>query len=252
MLNAGLVEVCVYTVEDCWIAHEAGAKRVELCADVYAGGTTPSFGLIEYVASHIPIDLAVMIRPRGGDFVYSVDEQLVMQRDILAAARAGAQAVVFGILTQDGRVNASALRPLVDTAQDRGLNTVFHRAFDVTQDPLEAVDQLLELGVDRLLTSGQAKRPAEGLPVLKAVMARVGDAMQVMPGGGIASDNVDSVLKLGLHHVHTGCSTLRPSSMVWGGESVTMGQPWYDDRMLRVADGEEIRRIVAQVEAAGR
>ena len=251
-LHKGLVEVCVYTVEDCQIAHSAGAKRVELCADVSAGGTTPSYGTIEYVTSHIPIDVAVMIRPRGGDFVYSVEEQLVMQRDILAAGRAGAKAVVFGALTQDGRVDQDVMRPLLDTAADNQLDTVFHRAFDVCRDPMEALDVLLELGVTRLLTSGQAKRSAEGLPMLKAILDYVGDSLEIMPGGGVASDHVDALLRLGVWQVHTGRSTTKPSPMVWHNDDVRMGAETYDDRRLRIADFAEIRAIVEKVEAASR
>ncbi len=243
---AVIVEVCSYSVEDCIRAQAAGAGRVELCADVFAGGTTPSIGLQQQVKAVTDLDVAVMIRPRGGDFVYSDDELQIMARDITAAARAGADAVVFGLLTKEGRVDMDRAAPLVEQAKEHGLTTVFHRAFDVTPDAMEALEAIIHLGMDRLLTSGQRKRAAEGLEPLEALIGAAGSELEIMPGGGVRSDNVDSILALNVRSIHTGRSRQIPSPMQWHNDEVSMGLPAFNDRERRLVDDEEIRRIVSR------
>ena len=150
-----IVEVVCYNIEDVLRARQGGAQRVELCADPGAGGTTPNYGFIKQSVALSDIDVMVMIRPRGGDFLYNKAEILQMEEDIRIAAELGAQGVVFGVLDETGFINKPVMAGLVRLAKDLELEITCHRAFDVARDPYQFLQVLLELGVNRLLTSGQ-------------------------------------------------------------------------------------------------
>lgn len=240
------VEVCTFTIEDVIAAKKAGAHRVELCADPDAGGTTPSYGLIDYVVEVVGIDAAVMIRPRGGDFVYSSEELDIMERDIRMAARAGAKAVVFGVLTNSGHLDLKAMGRLIAVAKEHGLEVTCHRAFDVTPDPHRFVEELVKLGVDRLLTSGQKPRAVEGLELLAGIQKAVGSKLSIMPAVEITSENVEQLLDLGVREVHTRNVEIVTSSMERGA-NIVMGNDDYDETTRIRIDLEETRRIVEAV-----
>jgi copper homeostasis protein len=187
-----LLEVCVDSVESAMAAERGGAERVELCDNLLEGGTTPSAGAIAVARDALAIKLHVMIRPRGGDFLYSPVELDVMRRDITTAKHLGADGVVFGVLTQDGSVDVERTRELVELS--RPLSVTFHRAFDVTRDPVEALDRLIELGIDRVLTSGQEPSVFEGLDVIAALVRRADERLIVMPGGGVTERNIAKIV----------------------------------------------------------
>ncbi|NLL47178.1 MAG: copper homeostasis protein CutC [Firmicutes bacterium] len=237
------VEVCTYTIEDIKAAKEAGAERVEICADPDAGGTTPSYGLIEYVVDVVGIDAAVMIRPRGGDFVYSPEELEIMERDILRSAQAGAKAVVFGVLTNSGHLDLVAMKHLIAVAKEHGLEVTCHRAFDVSPDPHRFVQELVDLGVDRLLTSGQKPRAIEGLELLGELQKAVGGKLSIMPAVEITSENVEKLLDLGVTEVHTRNVETVTSAMERGA-NIVMGHDDYDETTRVRIDLAETRRIV--------
>jgi copper homeostasis protein len=190
-------------------AQEGGAARVELCSDLAAGGTTPAAGMIEVVRKHVAIAVHVMIRPRSGDFTYSDREFEVMKGEIAAAKERGADGVVFGILRSDNSLDSERTRILEGLA--RPLAVTFHRAIDIIPDPLRAISDLVALGVDRILTSGQAKTAIEGIPLLKRAIELAAGHVVVMPGAGITPANVRHLLmETGAREIHaaSGVSSL--------------------------------------------
>jgi copper homeostasis protein len=185
-------EICVDSVAGVRAAKAAGADRVELCADLMEGGITPSRGMIRRSRTIAGIGLNVMIRPRGGDFLFDDDEFAAMQSDIETAKAEGADGIVIGLLTAAGEVDAARTRELIALA--RPLSVTFHRAFDMTDEPFRALEALVGLGVDRLLTSGQEASVIEGLPLIIELIERAGNRIIVMPGGGITSRNVNRIV----------------------------------------------------------
>jgi copper homeostasis protein len=187
-----IYEICVDSVKGVRAAEAAGAHRVELCANLLEGGTTPSRGMIKRARGIAGIGLNVIIRPRGGDFLYDEDEFASMAADIDTAKAEGADGVVIGILTADGEVDVQRTRELISRA--RPLSVTFHRAFDMTRDPFAALATLMELGADRILTSGQEASVLEGLPLISELIRRAGDHTIIMPGGGITPRNAKRII----------------------------------------------------------
>ena len=192
-------EVCVESARGARAAAQGGADRIELCAALEIGGITPSAGMLEAVVDIIPTH--VLIRPRGGDFCYDKYEIRVMAKDIEHAIDRGAESVAVGALTDDGDIDLPAMVRLLGAAAD--LPVTFHRAFDSVRDPLAALDDLMELGVDRLLTSGGRPTVTEGAEAIAEFVRRCGDELTVMPGGGITPENAAAlVLSTGTREIH--------------------------------------------------
>ena len=187
-----IFEICVDSIAGVRAAKAAGAGRVELCADLLEGGITPSRGMIRQARTIAGIGLNVMIRPRGGDFLFDDDEFAAMRSDIETAKAEGADGVVIGLLSATGEIDIARTRELIALA--RPLSVTFHRAFDMTPDPFRALEALIELGVDRVLTSGQEASVLEGLPLIVELIERAGDRIVIMPGGGITARNIDRIL----------------------------------------------------------
>jgi copper homeostasis protein len=188
-----ILEVCVESVEGAIAAQDGGADRVELCANLLEGGTTPSAGSIEQARRSLHIGLQVMIRPRGGDFCYSTTEFEIMKLDIETAKSAGADGVVIGILREDGSVDEARTRALTELA--RPMNVTFHRAFDMARDPYEAMETLIKIGINRILTSGQESSVLEGLDLISDLVRRAGSRIIIMPGGGIHERNLGKIVE---------------------------------------------------------
>jgi copper homeostasis protein len=188
-----ILEVCVESVEGAVAAQEGGADRVELCANLLEGGTTPSSGSIQQARRNLHIGLQVMIRPRGGDFCYTATEFEVMKLDIEMARKADANGVVLGILKEDGSVDETRTRALTELA--RPLSVTFHRAFDMSRDPYEALETLITLGIDRILTSGQESSALEGLDLISDLVRKAGGRIMIMPGGGINERNFNRIVE---------------------------------------------------------
>ncbi|HEY9076576.1 MAG TPA: copper homeostasis protein CutC [Anaerolineaceae bacterium] len=196
-----LFEACVDSVDAAVAAQAGGADRVELCADLLEGGCTPSPGTILLARQRLQIKMHVIIRPRGGDFCFSDVEFETMKLDIAFAKQAGADGVVIGILNPDGTVDEPRTRALIEAA--RPMSVTFHRAFDMTRDPFEALETLIRLGVDRVLTSGQEASVLEGLDLICELVQRAGDRITVMPGGGITERNIQKIVTAsGVKEVH--------------------------------------------------
>lgn len=217
-----VIEVCLDSVESAVEAQEGGAQRVELCDDLFEGGTTPSIGMVKQVRKRIGIGLHIIIRPRGGDFFYSEEEFEVMKADIEAVREAGADGVVIGLLNTDGSIDEERTKELIELAQP--MSVTFHRAFDVCRDPFEALDVLKRCGVDRLLTSGQEETVMEGLPLLKRLIEKAGDDLIIMPGNGINERNFDYIVEeLGAKEYHVYVHQTLPSDMAYISDHVYMG-----------------------------
>lgn len=217
-----IVEVCVDSVEGAIAAQDGGAVRVELCDNLIEGGTTPSAGTIALARQHVHIGINVIIRPRGGDFWYSDIEYEVMCYDVAEAKRLGTDGVVIGMLTPDGDVDVERVRGLIELA--RPLSVTFHRAFDVCRDPFAALETLINLGVDRVLTSGQEKTVLEGVDLIAELVRRAGDRIIVMPGGGLNERNVDKIVaQTGVKEIHVSARSSVDSAMIYRNPRVFMG-----------------------------
>ena len=186
-----LIEACVDSVESAVAAENGGAERVELCAALLEGGLTPSAGAIALAREKLGIGLHVIIRPRGGDFLYTDGEHTVMLRDIDAAKKAGADGVVVGVLDANAQVDEARTRELVESA--RPMSVTFHRAFDMTRDPLAALETLVDLGIDRILTSEQEESAMAGLELLSDLVKRAGRRIIIMLAGNIHEGNVEKI-----------------------------------------------------------
>ena len=203
-----LIEICIDTIDSALAAENGGAHRIEVCGSLSSGGVTPSIGLIQQCVEQCGIPSMVMIRPHDGGFQYTKDEIDTMSRDILAAKRLGVQGVVFGVLNQENCVDTQAMERLIDTA--RPLEVTFHRAFDVVASPFAALDALVLLRVDRLLTSGQAITAESGTELIKQIVDRADEKMSVMAGAGISSANARGIVATtGVQELHASASVPR-------------------------------------------
>jgi len=196
-----LFESCIDSSEAAVASAHGGAGRVELCARLDVGGTTPDASLIAAAVAAVAVPVFVMIRPRGGDFVYGRDEIAAMEADIAAARAAGAHGLVFGALRADATIDVDVMRRLIDRA--RPLPVTCHKAIDAARDPFEALDALLALGVERVLTSGGAETAAAGAATIARMVAQAGDALVVLAGGGVRAHNVAGLVRAtGVREVH--------------------------------------------------
>jgi copper homeostasis protein len=186
------VEACVDSVASALAAERGGAGRLELCDNLFDGGTTPSAGMISAVKAAVRIPVFVIVRPRGGGFVYSYDEMGVMRLDITAAKMLGADGVVVGPLTREARIDEEQLRTLIAEAGD--LPVTFHRAFDLTRDTAEALETLMRLGVKRVLTSGGKATALDGVETIASLVKRGGTDITVMAGGGVREETVQEMV----------------------------------------------------------
>ena len=215
-------EICANSVASCIAAQEGGADRVELCSGIPEGGTTPSFGMIRKARASIDIALNVIIRPRGGDFLYSEDELEEMIHDIRIAKELGADGLVFGCLTKEGNIDKRAMSILIEAAG--GLPVTFHRAFDHSADPLKALEDIIELGCARILTSGCRPTALEGADLLAQLVKKAGERIIIMPGCGVNEGNIAEIAKLsGAREFHFSAREPVESGMLFRNPDVAMG-----------------------------
>jgi len=194
------LEICCGSIDDALQAQAGGAQRVELCSALFLGGLTPSIGTMQHARQQLKIPIIAMVRARGGGFCYTDAEFATMERDAEAAIDAGAEGVVFGILKEDGRIDerrTKRIRLIIGKRQ-----AVFHRAFDVTPDPFRALEQLIDLGITRVLTSGQKDTAPEGAELIAKLVKRAGKRIEILPGGGIRPYNMNDMVR------RTGCSQI--------------------------------------------
>ena len=216
------IEICVDSVEGAMAAERGGADRVELCDNLLEGGTTPSAGCIKLARARLRIGLQVIIRPRGGDFLYTATEFEVMKEDIRTAKALGADGVVVGCLTSAGDIDAGRTRDLIDLA--RPMNVTFHRAFDMCRDPRRGLEDLVELGIDRVLTSGQEATCLEGQELLAELQRKAAGRIIILPGGGLTPRNIRRIVDAtGVTEVHLSARTSVDSGMTFRNNRCFMG-----------------------------
>jgi copper homeostasis protein len=187
------LEIIGFTIENCIQAQAAGANRIELCDNPSEGGTTPSYGFIKAARQKLNIDLYVMIRPRGGDFVYSEDEYAIMVQDIIVCKQLGCDGIVLGILTDNREVDKARCRKLIELSYPMGVT--FHRAFDRTKDPFKSLEDIIDIGCERILTSGQKNTAGEGAELIASLIQKADDRIIIMPGSGVRSETILSIAK---------------------------------------------------------
>lgn len=241
-------EVCANSVESCVEAQRGGADRVELCAGIPEGGTTPSYGDIVMARKLlITTKLHVIIRPRGGDFLYSDLEREIMLEDVRMARRLGVDGVVFGVLTSDGDIDMDFMRQLM--AESEGMSVTFHRAFDVCCNPFVALGQIIELGCDRILTSGQMPKAEDGVDLLKQLVEKAGDRIIIMPGCGVNAGNIAKIAQItGAKEFHFSARSKHESGMQFRKSRVSMGGSVMIDEYSRdVTDELIVKDIIAKL-----
>lgn len=222
-MKTRILEICANSATSCIEAELGGASRVELCAGIPEGGTTPSYGEIKTAKEKCSIDINVIIRPRGGDFLYSPEEIQSMLYDIEMAKQLGVHGVVIGCLTKEGDVDTELLHKLVTVAKPE-LSVTFHRAFDVCRDPFTALEQIIGAGCDRILTSGQQSNAVKGIPLLTELVKRAGNRIIIMPGCGVRENNIAEIeAATGAKEFHTSARSIVHSKMEYRNENVPMG-----------------------------
>ena len=223
MSQRSKIEICANSVESAVKAQEGGAYRVELCAGIPEGGTTPSFGDIRMARQLLQkTKLHVIIRPRGGDFLYSHLELEIMIHDIKVVRQLGADGVVFGCLTSDGNVDIPAMKMLMNAVGN--MDVTFHRAFDMCKNPQEALEQIIELGCSRILTSGQEADAFKGIPLLKELVKQADGRIIIMPGCGVNPNNIRRIAEeTGTSEFHFSGRSTYESGMIYRNPKVSMG-----------------------------
>lgn len=216
-----IMEVCVDNAASCHEAVKGKADRIELCASLELGGITPSAAMIRYAKEHIFIPAAVMIRPREGDFLYSDEEFEIMKNDIDYCRQIGVSGVVFGLLTAYGEVDKERTKQLVERAGD--MEVCFHRAIDMTQDIFKAMEDIIECGCTRVLTSGGAGKATEGIENIKRLQDEYGERMDIMVGSGISSDNAELFKRIGIRSFHLSGKARTDSRMQYRKTDISMG-----------------------------
>lgn len=199
------LEICANSYQSALNAQEAGAHRIELCSELSSGGITPSYGVLKKITKDLTIETFVLIRPRSGDFIYSDDEFEIMKQNILLCKKLGIHGIVSGVLYSNNTIDISRTKELFELAKP--LSFTFHRAFDLVKDPYEAITQLTNLGVERVLTSGQATTAEGGLELLRELQEKFGNKITIMAGSGITPLNVHLFKKIGLTEIHSSASS---------------------------------------------
>ncbi|GGF69317.1 copper homeostasis protein CutC [Wenyingzhuangia marina] len=217
------LEICCYSATSAIKAAEAGANRIELCENFTEGGTTPSYGTIKYVLDRVKIPVNVILRPRGGDFLYNNAEFEVMKQDVLKIKKLGANGVVFGMLTASGDINIKQVKEIKELASP--LECTFHRAFDMCNDMFKALQQLKEIGIQKVLTSGGKNTAYEGIDVLEQLVVLAKNDIIIMPGSGINDKNIKEIyIKTKAKEYHASCKTFEKSDMTYFNPNIQMGK----------------------------
>lgn len=235
------LEICCYSIDDAMQAQQNGADRIELCSGRNDGGLTPSFGeLLQISKQHFAIPVHPIVRPRGGDFYYSQTEINTMINDIELIRDLKFKGVVFGVLTTTGDINIPVMKRLIHAAQ--GLSITFHRAFDMSLDPFSAMEKLTDLGVDRILTSGQQKTAQHGIELIKQLNLK-SQHTKIMPGCGIRANNIKLFIDACLTEIHSSASKTIPSPMQYQGTNINMSHISGDEFLRYEVDSDEVQKM---------
>ncbi|MCB2298752.1 copper homeostasis protein CutC [Clostridium tagluense] len=237
-----ILEVCVDSVESAMEAIKGGANRLELCSALIIGGTTPNINLFELIKEKTNIKMNILIRPRYGDFCYTEDEFEIMKRDIQMFEKAGASGVVIGILKPDGSLDIDRMKELIEVAE--GMHITLHRAFDVCINPFTTLEEAKKLGISSILTSGQKNKCTEGRELLKELVEKSEDKIEILIGSGINSGNVEDVIRYTKSYaVHTSGKMEIESNMKYRKEDISMGFSILSEYIIIRTQSEEIAKV---------
>lgn len=236
------LELIGFTLQSCLRAQTNGAHRIELCDNPGEGGTTPSYGFIKSARAALYIELYPIIRPRGGDFLYSDAEWAIMQSDVQVCKALNCDGVVIGMLNADGTVDVDRCKRLVELAYPLGVT--FHRAFDRTADPFKALEDVISIGCERILTSGLKPNALDGAPLLAELIQKAAGRIIIMPGSGVRSDNITRIAQqTGATEFHTSARTYTDSIMAYKNEAM-------QETMKSVSvDEAEVQKIIAELQS---
>lgn len=238
-----LLEVCAFNLQSCIIAERAGAKRVELCDNPVEGGTTPSYGAIRWTREKITIDLYPIIRPRAGYYFYSDEEFAIMKQDVMVCKQLGCDGISTGVQLQNGAIDKERMKRLVEWAYPMGVTC--HRVFDATPDPFQALEDLIECGCERVLTSGQKTAAPEATDILARLVQQADGRIIIMPGAGVRSSNIEKLIReTGAREFHTSARKIIPDTLQFENPAVA------DTGKMVLADEEELRKLLALGRAA--
>jgi len=237
------LEICVDTVESAIEAQYAGADRVEFCDNLIEGGTTPSYGSVVSARNNLNIGLHVIIRPRGGDFLYSDLEYDIMRRDIEICGESGVDGIVTGILLPGGNIDVDRTAKLFEFAYP--MSTTFHRAFDMCNDPVQGLEDVISAGAARLLTSGMKNKAQDGIELIRQLVIQSDNRLLIMPGGGIDETNAALILTATkAREIHLTGRRIIESEMIFRRQGINMGGvPGVAEFSRKVADPERIKKI---------
>ena len=236
-----IVEICANSFESAKAAQLAGANRIELCTELSVGGLTPSHGLIEKVISELNIPTHVLIRPRSGNFTYSEEEFDVMLLDIAFCKKLGCAGIVSGFLTLETAIDFEKTKQLV--AASEGMEFTFHRAFDWVENPVEELQKLIDLKVNRLLTSGQKPTAIEGISLLKELQNLSKEKIEIMPGGGINLENALKFKEAGFKSIHLSATTKK--QVLLQKPKVSMhSEVFFEEGIVATSNKEIIKKII--------
>jgi len=235
------LEIAVFSVEAAVTALKAGAHRIEFCENPQEGGTTPSYGSLKTLRSFTTQPVFPIIRPRGGDFLYSRSEFEVMKSDLLIVKELGYLGAVIGLLNADGSIDTNRTKELVDIAGP-SMQISFHRAFDRCKDPIKSVEDIIATGCKRILTSGQVPNAVDALPLLKKLVEQAGDRIIIMPGSGVRSNNIKEIIQAtGAKEIHSSARKMQASQMSYIKESMK------ENMQATGVDTDEIKKMLGQL-----
>ena len=241
------LEICAYSLESVMLAESAGADRVELCAGRLEGGTTPSIGTIQLALQCKNIQIFPILRPRGGDFCYSDLEFQEMLIDLESMKQQGVPGVVTGILLPNGRLDLERMRQLKEAAGI--MEFCVHRAIDMSYNPFETLQELIDLGVARVLSSGAANTAIEGIELLGKMEEASKGRIQIMAGSGVNAAQIPELWNAGIRHFHASASSHFPSPMQFRNPRITMGKEGDQDEYLRTeADPQKIKALLDAIQ----
>ena len=245
--NPGVsVEVCAYSFISCLAADHAGANRVELCASPWEGGTTPSAGLVSHVLSQTNMEVHAMLRPRGGDFCYDSYEKDTMEAEAIALIESGAHGLVIGALLPNGEIDYAFMERIRKATGTIPLT--FHRAIDVSKEPLLIMEALISLGFTRILTSGQRDKALDGILNIAEMVQASNSRIEIMAGSGVHPDNCQEFLQIGVDAIHLSARAMKDSQMDFRRPNISMGGiPGISEFEIMYASEELIRETVKKV-----
>ncbi|MGN6637373.1 MAG: copper homeostasis protein CutC [Mucilaginibacter sp.] len=239
------LEVCANSVTSALAAQKGGAIRVELCDNLREGGTTPSYGQILTARKLLQIKLYVLIRPRGGDFLYSDVEFDIMKADVKYCIETGCDGIVIGILNANGTVDKPRCKELIDMAREKGLGVTFHRAFDMCADFNQALEDIIELGCERILTSGGKSTAIEGVNILTHLIEKAAGRIEIMPGAGVNELTVADLIHFtGAKEIHSSAKGVIKSRMNFQNDGIIMGTSYINEFNVDVTDEQRVKDII--------